>query len=65
MSRKRIEVLFLGSLLSLLLFMPLVMLLFQISLFHTEEGVVEFMTMALYFMVCSLVAIRFGYWKSP
>lgn len=65
MTRKRVEVLFLGGLLSILLVIPLLMMLFRISLVQTEEGVLEFIALSLYFVFCSLVAIRFGYWKSP
>jgi hypothetical protein len=64
MTRKRIEVMFLGSLLSLLLVIPLGMALFRISLFHTEEGIWEVITLYLYLFFCTLVAIRFGSWRS-
>lgn len=64
MTRARIEVLFLGGLLSILLVIPLLMMLFRISLVQTEDGVLKFIALSLYFVFCSLVAIRFATWKS-
>lgn len=64
MTRARVEVLFLGGLLAILLVIPLLMALFGISLLHTEEGVAEFITLSVYFVICALVALRFGSWKS-
>jgi|GEM_PF-5455383 len=64
MTRARIEVLFLGGLLSILLIIPLLMMLFGITLLQTENGVAEFIALSLYLVFCSLVAIRFATWKS-
>lgn len=64
MTRARIEVLFLGGLLSILLGIPLLMVMFQITLIQTEEGVLEFIMLSVYFVFCALVALRFGSWKS-